>query len=764
VQTVTGWPTSTDATTPAATATVAGTTRDADAVSVTRELASALPSQILAGDGIVGASGSVDWSQADDVQTRSSTPWARAGGWPPPPDSPVTVTAGYGTAQAPLLVGKVDDTSGSFADGDLASQLIDHVDRFRVPFSMDPLLNAMPSETDGQPLRYNGLLSSYLTDRVARHCGYYATPPADARTVISAPMMGSMWPERGSLVAAVSNATGSAFPEWVTTPWGRAVKAVDATYAPSTSHGSTLLDDGTVELTVVLPAAPSGTVNVDVWWAPDGGNLSGFGLAVTDTTLAVNRLSPSAGQIASVARGAARVVTMRVWWTGSACQAEIRTDTGEADLSAPITAPGTVMGNPMHSVTITGPGSVGAVKVGFPTTAWADLPFTPTALFDLWPTSLNGLVCLPTIKDVASLEVLRSQADAECAAMWIDEQGRFRWMDRNVLPTRPTVRTLTSQDDLLDVEWVDDSAGVRSVVEVEYEEVVATRRWRPTVTVHQGRAETLLAGEEIEEVIHPPADEEWVMVDADAEYAGASTGGDERFNYGRGSWVGGYHVDSAGDPVVWFAPDTGTASLTQLDARSLLHFLRVDALAASGGAVITETNPASAGLWTRWDGQGLPLIRARAKAQFVPAKVTGSPVGPSTAVSMTHDAGRFIQTEASARVLADWLAAQTNMPTPYLRNVHVVPDARLELADTVIIDDTHRSGLRITGIVFGYTITTTGGSQTQSLTVRVRSVAQLNSTLGQYDLVWADSPLSDRDTEWDGASLSTFDTDPLRRT
>jgi hypothetical protein len=741
--------------------TVDGAPAEVDAVSVSRELASSLPGTVIGGSGLTAATGRATWSQQDAVETRSVTPWAPASGIPPAGGARVLVDLGDERGTCRLLTGRVDSSTGSLGDAVVRSELVDDVDRLHRPVTIGPLLSSMPPLTPGGPprqVRMNGL---WVADAVLRACGFYATPPAGAGTMLSVSAMGSMWPERGTCTAC-TNYAGTDFPQFVSAPWGGvAAQDVVAAYQPAAA-GRTL--DSPLEVLMYWPGSTAGTPEVRVFFGGASVRLiltSGSVIAQTITS------AHTPTNVALASRGTATRAVARFTPNGANIDVEVRTNTG-ATASGTVAAPAGLLSTALSEVTIrsgNASGRVGPVKVAFIAagSAFADLTtFTPSAVFDVGSVALYTLTALPSIINRNALNILKDHAAAVGAALWLDEQGRVRWVARDRLGVGNPVRTLTSRDDLLDATWSAEWRDVASRVDVEWQQPAVTRATRDKVTVWEGSGGGLDAGDVYEEIIRPSAGEEWIMLDTSVTGLGA--GSDlALFNAGEGSFEGASMVDESTDTESWAPAATSDTTVRQIDPRTYVVTTTVASVPSGHSVSAKAPSVPGIGVHTARFGDPLPVIRARARFELTPTTTTSATTGPPEAAVLTHDAGWWVQFEDQARALADWIASTTTIRTPHLHDVEVMFDPRLQLGDVVQIDDPERSGLSVRGVVFGMTQRVAPAEAATVLTVRVLSVTILNPTLGEYDAAWSGATLGERDALWSGSTLATFDANPTRR-
>jgi hypothetical protein len=755
LQAITGWDPTALATTPTAVVTVDGVAREVDDVQVSRELASALPGTVIGGGGLMAATGGTTWAQQDAVEVRSLTPWAPKSGLPPAGGARVLVDLGDERGTCRILTGRVDSSDGEFGDGVITSQLVDDIDRLHRPVSIGPLLATMPPLTPGGTPRWTWMSGLWVTDWLLRQCGYYATPPAGAGAVVSVTANGSMWPEVGT-VTACSNTAGTTYPTWASAPWGVAARDVTATYTPATAR----MLDAPLEVMLSWPGTAAENPNVRVYFGTHSVRLTMTSGSVVAQVL--NGGTPT--NAATATRGTATRAVARFTPNGSNIDVELRTDTGTTGVGT-VAAPSGILTTAMDRVQVVTPtstGQVGAFKVGFPSTPFGDLAFTPTTLFNVSLVAFYPLLALPAIIGRNALDLLREHAAAVGAAMWLDEQGRVRWVARDRLGTGSPVRTLTSRDDLLDAQWSAEWRDMASRVDVKWSQPAISRARADKVTVWEGSSGGVDTGDVYEDVIHPGAGEDWIMVDQTVTSLGPSSDL-TAFNAGEGSFTGASMVDVATNSETWAPAGTVSTQVQQVDARTYIVTTTVGTI-PSGKSVSTKApSTAGLGLWASRYGDHLPVIRARAAFELTDVTTTSTITGPPDAAIYTHDAGWWVQHPDHAQAIADWLASTATVHSPHLTGVDVTFDPRLQLGDVVQITDTDRSGLSVRGVVFSLTHRLSQGDASTRLTVRVLSVSILNPTLGQYDTVWAGATLGTRDTQWGTQTLTAFDANPLNR-
>lgn len=751
---VPGWPSDSTALNPTAIVKVDGVEREAAQVSFDADLSGAMPAPVVGGSGITAATGSVDWASGGSASRTPPVPWLRQAGWPPVANSRIEISAGYGDKLARLLTGKISGTNGTLSGDTESSSYEDDISNLNQPVTIEPLLDAMPSETEGVYPRYIGLVTTYVVDRVLRSCGFNATPRRSGGSIMSAPLQGSMWPERGKLVSSVNIDTALAYPRWSKTPWGVGVTGVNATYTPQFYPGENGYLDKPMEVTLCLPSDTSGTCYVAVMWQ----GQVGVRLNISGTLVLGQVLNPSATTVCQASRSGARTVTLRVEKEGTNLRMEVRTNNG-ASASGVTPIPDGTWFRPVQEIRVYGAGLFGGVQVAFPSTAYSLLGQVATAKIDVAAANRNAISALPAIVRRPGLEVLKEIAAAECAEMWIDGDGVFQWVDRTAMIARPTATTLTALDNLIDANWVDNAEIVRRDVTVAWKEPEVTRAWRPTITVFEGSGDTLQNNEPHKDTIQPDSDEVWVMVDSNVKKLWqADVSG---FNKGVGSWTGGIlindtytqEVTSSQLGVSMKETDPGVFTVTHTPA----------GIPAGDEIQLRATNNPASALWATRLGANLPVVRCSGRAVLTDKTTVSAIAGPVNAEPYTHDTGYWIQDSARAQELADYLGSSMAAPMPLLTDAEIVPDPRIERGDIVWVEDPLGSRIRVKGIVSNVSLDISEGDMSMSLSLRTLTAQTMGVTLGERDMVWSGSALSAFDAYWATKTLAQYDADPLSK-
>ena len=676
---------------PSLSAVVAG--RQVELVSASMDRA--LPDP-LAGGSLTAASGELVAAEGADVAQTVATPWDPGSVWPPAPESSASVSMDTGAGPVSLLRdGRVVSAGGGTGGREVSVEVADRYQSLDKTISWDNLARLMPLAAEAEGDRYVGLETVALTDRILRHCGWYATPPQiGPYTLLSVPAMGTMWPEKGRVDSSWRE-NGGGYPYWDTTPWGVGVQSVEASYTLA-GGAYTLQGRGNIEMTAMTTP---GTAQFHVL-------VSGAGilrLAWTASTATISVRSPGGTYtaVASVPRTDGLLYATVEYVSETEVRCIIRSGGQVSTVTAPAHSLVTT-GSPTRATISVGIGAAASgFQVAMPSQSGTLTSWTSNVNMRPRTSNRNTLRVVRAIESESCVDLLAQQCEAECATYWIDETGVLQWWDLARLEAQPSVGQLTSDDDIAEAgfSWSHDLSQVKSRVLVRWREPLSERKWRTAVDLWQGSGKTIAPGEAptsnpIEEWISVPDDEVWIAPDLTLSRVGDIY---TDFNQGLFSWYGGI-VDR----------DDGEESWAQLYGSLLVNVERVTDSAFkmftvwTGDRTMTQrtfSEYRGTGLWSRRMNFDLPIIRGRAKYVFDDRETYSAQSGPMSAPEHVIDAGWWIQDEAQAQYTADYAGARLTVPQPVLSSVALIPLPGLQLGDMVEVRDEHVTRLTIRGLV-----------------------------------------------------------------
>lgn len=713
--------------------------------SVDRELSGDLPQQIVAGSGLTQATGSIVWAPVEGVSPVGGNPW-NASGWWPRKGAKVEIFVAEGASEWKQFTGVLDHSTGEVG-GSVQSTIIDGYDKLSARLSHDALLRIMPPLTDTSSYRGAGLVSTYYVDLAMRSAGFYTTPDREPGVCILAPFQGGAWPHVGTLSTAESFDGLDRVPTNKPTKWGFGIGNARLTYIPHWVEPASV----PVQLTIMVGDDNSADCNFDVnyssgWYVrmsvrADGRVIAMFGTVGSFGTACTLSAARMAG---------ATVVTMLV--KGSSFS--LMNDRGES-VSGTGTAPeGTVVNATVNAW----PNAVvGGFMMNYATSEYLEhrpsRTFVPSARIGTGNVTHYGTMgACRAIESGTAIDLLTEISEAALAGMWIDEFGVLRWEPSIVLRDQPSSAIVSTREHVLALGWEDSLLGARSSVTVKFKEPSISVSRYQMVEVWRGSSSTLASGDSKEDIISPSEDEAWVMVDTDYTRVGNYQGA--LYNSKRGSYMGvvytkdGEYYTSVGMP-------TGTEmSKIGPSAWKLTH--SVGTLPAGVQAETRTPDDAefSEGYYSWNKNNDLPLVQAGGRVQWYDAEVT--PDGPSGAgAELVHDAGIWVA-PSIAENIAQFLQAQTVSPQPSITSLSVVPDPRIQLADTIQISAPDLMGVVMRCLVTGVSLSFDSGGLTQSLSVRVASVTRSSQTYEAFDSSLPDGELSYQQWQALGPTPETY--------
>lgn len=734
-----------------------------ESVSVDRELPSGLPG----GSGFTASTGEVTATWGDLVDDRVHHPWGTDPVWPPRPLARVEVILADGTGQEwTQLKGVVVDPSGTDTSRTISFGVRDNYRALDTLVTLPALSDIMPSLQDTSTHRYVGLHTTWITDRLLRTAGRYATPAPSADCFSSVTFQGSTWPERGECLTSVKQApdsAGTAYPNWRKTSYGMAVHNVTATYSPWSWSGLDLNFNRPMEITQEIVPMDAGSTFLRV-------RVGSGQLAIAHATGTVfARYYPSSGSsvdLVSRSKGTATRVAVRFSRSGSSLTAQLRLRNADGSLSTVTAGTATIpsgdLAGEVNQIWANGTGAQGAFQAGFPTTAWGPLSATPSAVINAAMSGRNSLTGLPTQVNGNVLDLLNAQADAELSQWWIDELDVLQWWDRGLLASRPTVGTLTGQDHVKELAWSHDHESARRRVHVKYRPAEATTRWRTNLTLWQGSGDTLEAGDTSETFVNVPNDEVWLGVDLAPVRYSANTSNYWAINRGIKSVYGGIAVGDGGNER---QTNSVIPSLRRATDETFVFDHTVTNLLSGeqAGLELPDEYATDTALWQRRRGENLPILRGKKRIVFIDDVSTSSIAGDSAAPDYTHEPGWWIQSAAYAGQTADYAAEALTQPRPTLDGINIMPVLALQAGDRVRVVMPDRAELDITGVVTGNRIRVNlaAGTMTQSISLLPTAITSLARRWSDFGAVRSGDAWAVFGADRSGDTWTDFGANPL---
>lgn len=702
---------------------VSGVVRAHESWSINREIVGDLPDQVVAGGGIRQATGTIVWAEQPDVTETAANPWNSSAGWLPKTGDKVVIYVSDGTTSWPQFRGVIDETTGDVGSPPQSS-IIDDFDKLNAGFAHEPLMRVMPPLARGAAdYRAVGLTHLFYADAALRVAGFYATPPREARTILSVPAQSSMWPEVGGMTAGLlGGMDGGPWAQTYDGPDGVALADFQNTYSPALSYPMT----EPVRFSMTVSPDHSGNTTMKAYY----GATDYVELAVAGSRTVVARLNGA--DVCTLAMGVAVRVSLLVKagvWT-------LRTDNG-ATVTGSVANPTTAV---LDRVVITADTSsrVAGFHAAHTSASTENLytSFVPSAKY--WMSSLLHLGLMdagPTIEPTTCGDVLGRISKATLSAMWIDEAGIMQWAPSVNLRTQSSTQTVTTLDDITKLSWSDSLLGVRSRVEASYDlPGISRSRW-DNILWHQGSTETLESGQVKTDFISPGSGTDWVGLGLGYLVLG-DPGASVPSNNGWGSVTGAVLSDGTTEAL-------GSTYLTSIIEKinvSTYKILHTVGSLPAGKKLELRYPSTSSTIWARWLKEAFPLIRGFGKTEWAKLTVLSSVPGPAYAPALTHDAGPWLSRENDTTVLmrvTDFIATQVTTPSPVITGMEVIYDPRRQLGDVITISSPKLLGIELTALIVGVR-NSAGDMFTQSLDVRIITKKSAYTTYAEYDKTIAD--------------------------
>ncbi len=697
---------------------VNGVQREHISWSVDRELSGDMPDQVVAASGIKQATGTIVLA-GEDVETMARNPFNSSTGWLPRKGDQVQIFAGDETTEWVQFTGVMDKPSGD-ARGGFQATIIDDYDKLSASVSHLPLLRIMPPLVETDPYRGVGLSSIHYVDHALRTAGFYSTPPTEYDNAIAVTCQGSMWPNgeaAGTLVEGGAYDTTGSHHSNNTAPWGWSVGNFNNKYSPRVSYASTK----TVQLTAMVAPDHAGSFFLTAYYG-----TATVQLAVGTTRVAILRVNGT--EACRVTLGAATIVTALL----KGGVVTLKTDVG-----ATATGSATIGGAAMTSVLTSGDVAtrVAGLQVSHPATAsqeFASLDWIPSAVLDLSNVIHIGLMDAgPGIENREASALLKDISGSLLVGLWIDELGVLQFVPTLALRARTPVRTLTTLDDILDLDWEDSLLGSRSKVTVTGRIPAIDKGRYRNRELYQGSGESLRDGDVKEQFIGPEADVDWIMPDEDPQIINSGTV-EAAFNAGRGSFFMAT-ISSDTDKTNNWGQQYVTFGLSRVASRTYKLSHAVGALPA--GSQIKLQTAVDPDLWPKWQEYAGPIIRGFGRVEWTEVSVTPTTAG-GIGPELVHDVGvwnnRTDDNEWLSRI-ADYLAGQTATPLPTITGLEVVDDPRLQLGDVVTVSSERLLGVTMDALIVGMNRSGDKDGTTLSLSVRIISVETTFTTYKAYN-------------------------------
>lgn len=637
----------------------------------------------------------IEW--VDPNPYTADVPHPFKNGWLPKEGSTVVIQSGDGALNGGAgqwwtqHTGVIDSTTGSIADGNAVSETVDEIEDLTSRVQFGALSRRMTPVNDSGNYREMGMCSTYLVDRMLRNPqnelqGWHATPPKTWQTIGSAPCQGSLWPEVGTLLSCSRRGDIFNGPMWSTTPYGVAPLAYVAEYNLNGSTDMPILSIG-------LTTLGSGQGRVSVV------DADGFGAFVghdRDTDEVVYGITTTGEALYRLPRnGATRAAIYFRRQTQTSQSLVIRLSDGR-EASRDPGAAGYPTGWAATRVNVDGRGGIGwwLCEGEKPSTQrWFTLEHVPTARIRVG--SIQHWDATRDLSWTDPAEWLDEQLQAECAAMWLDEDGVMQWAGRDVLEAQPQAAVVTSTDDVVDIKWESRRQSLAKSVWVNYQSVSQrSLLGPPAMNAAEGKTYDLAANEEDGESLTIPDDEDWISPDLAPTKMDYNTTPLELL---KGSKYGATLYQAADtEPGQAWAIGIGCEMTRPNLRRIAIRVWAADTSYVPVGWRIKTAIPEVADKLAAWH-HGNPTIRVRARAILTwtegERSLSAGVLGPSR---YSHDVGWRVQTAAGFDRVGDllsWLRTVVSSHNPTVTGLEVAHDPRRQIGDRIRVEDRDVTGM-----------------------------------------------------------------------
>ena len=648
---------------------------------------------------------------------------------------------------------RVETVGGSATSTSLSLSARDDLRRLSSDWWYQPLLATMPPLEAGGDYRQIGLLNTAVTHLMLRHLGRTCTPQASAvgaDAIVDAPMMGSLLTKAGLVRRAEWGGTRAP------TSWGVAMGNFLVTW----DFPGDIVEKscGLVVSTASQPTGGSATVEFStvqgVAWK----------LHVARTYVVVkdrfdNELT---SRLSHTGEGR---VGVECRWSGDSAAFVVRSSQTSQTATGTGTLTTATVARLCRAFT-DGPGLLGSVTVvRNPAHTKPLMEHKPNAVMHMHINDTHPLRAMPTQQGTDPATLLQEQSAADCAAMWVDGEGVWHIAGREWLRNRAPVRTLTAHGDLHEWGWSRSADTTPSAVIVKSRIPAVSLSQHPTILLWQGQGGTLDAGDTLEEWIESGGDTDWVEPDL-TPISAHSPANAEAVNRGRGTVAGAHWTDPANGDSLGPAWSDGGSTLEQVGPGTLRYSVTWQGNPPRSGAnVQLAIDPNAPGIASRWRGQSTLILRGSAKTEWRdsttdPAPVTGA---RTTAPTLTHDTGWWVQESTARARLRDWLAERAAEMHVRPQSIRIAPDFRLELGDVVRVED-DVTGVTTVGVVTEIGASVTGSKGEMTIVVRPTQAQSAAPTVGEVDLYHHNRTVAQVDTHYSGRTVEQVDDGPTPAT
>lgn len=762
---------------------VNGVKREIISVNWEQDLANAMPAAVAGGDAFAQRTGSITWFSSG-ISNELPSPWDADGGWLPQIEDRVTVDVKDHVSSGLIRVftGRID-TVESDDEGVVISHIIDQTDDFNKVIRIGALTSHGLPWVDNKPRR-NAATGAWVVDQIARECGYFSTPPPPPGYILDAPLQGTVYtyaesPHKNSqLIQATSEQDDpSTNPRWKS-GGGRGRLALGGAALKWTPYSAGGTGNTTAfRMSILIHPDHDSNTTTQIFIGAGGiisfrvdrkrllsvfvrnSDLSNaewypcFTLPASDEPIAISGIFRN-GQVDIASSDGQSKVFSRSIPTGEIDEIWLNNDLGASVSGFQVSDPGSSGG---HIAT----------------------NFVPN-MFQSYGWHAWWQECAPSVRDKKAKDVLKQFAEATCTPVWLDGEGNLNVVHSDHLNRASHALTVDMTSNARDLRWSLRMSDLRDPVHIDYSETAVSINLEgkeKSVLVYQGNGRSMKKGEQYEELIEIPEDEEWIgisIMDAwdqaadhnmvrnlgsiwESQVTGADSKGnlgfptilnqtwyqqfkDHIYSYWGGSmdkeynYVDGEQVRTANAEInhpftFW--------STKNINPWKWKYHVKMNF--ADGSLRICSDDP---GVPPHLRGEGLPMIRAGGRVKYSDSRITKT-FNKSGRMELVHDMGKWCTTDAVANAFGNWLANELKDPHPIITGLTCRFDPRIEVGSVIQIDSTQLHGVAIKGLVTGVS----HRPEEDITRPRVRVISADSSIITSYE---------ELRTAWEGANYANL--------
>lgn len=694
-----------------------------------RELQGALlPGNVRAASGITIGSGSV---AVRGIEADGSiwSPWSQS--HPVSPGGTASWFASYGgpTSAAKVSLGdwQISPQSGSLASP--SSRSIELVERQYTGTTQPNAIQADAAGVFVDPV--------FVVDQLARQLGYYSTPKPPASCILSVPVAGGLYAEVGSLALAIMT-SGS----WSSTngrvactgTWSaQAAVAGPSSFGPASEVYVAVDVLGEVDLafgdTSTMPVVTVNTTTQTIKARATGSAAIASGSFVAGGTAVLpNRVQLHIQRLGS--SGA---------WTGARVRAR---SSATASWSAWVTSTDS---SALDATSLMYVYSIGGATVsGFTVCTADEASIWSIGTARLEP--LNGTISSQWVDgSLNAWTALQQVVAAWCGAAWVSADAVLTVRNRDSMAgLNQAARPIDVGAAVEDLPWSIDPSDTADRLVITYNPV------DKAVQIEQPSTQAPIAWSASDAYTLPPGQTTVVVADVDGYFDPL---GDILGGTGGSAWTPGW-ITSPRWSVYSVFPNRDGTGTHPADGVLVFQTRQV----STGRVEIRITNTSNQTLYTV-DANGNPCLYLAAidvYRQSNTATITRGADAATAANPLTIDLGKYVQNDADAESIADYIWGRVSTPAWKASSVRVALDWSHDIGDVVQL--THsRSGLNAKAIITKIAFDGAPGQVTQTL-----DFVLLPPTWADFDAAWSGKTWTNFDTVWSAKTWADFDYNPTR--